>query len=87
MPWRRSKFHADYVKPDRRRGPSHARKPMPLKRCEWCRSVIERRPGEKSMLFLKRRFCDTKCMSRARELQKRIIIKTTKKLKKGDANG
>ena len=65
---------------DRRRGPSHARKPMPLKRCEWCRKVIERKPGEKSVFFLVRRFCDRKCMASARELEKKIARQTEKKI-------
>lgn len=61
---------------------------MPLKRCEWCRGVIERRPGEKSVFFLVRRFCNTKCMARAREYEKKMIAKTTKKLKmEGNENG
>ena len=63
---------------DRRRGPSHARKPMPLKRCEWCRNVIERRPGEKSVFFKVRRFCDRKCMSKAREMEKKIKTRLKK---------
>lgn len=60
----------------RRLGPSFNRRPMPLKRCEWCRKVIERKPGEKSVFFVVRRFCDRKCMAKARELEKKISKKT-----------
>lgn len=54
------------------RGPSLHRSPMPLKRCEWCRKVIERQRGEKSKVFKVRRFCDRKCMAQAREMEKKI---------------
>jgi hypothetical protein len=62
------------------RGPSPARKPMPMKRCEWCWKVIERQPGEKSKAFKVRRFCGIQCMAKAREAEKKVLKKAKRDL-------
>lgn len=55
---------------------------MPLKLCEWCRKPLIRKRGEKSKLFIVRRFCDVKCMAKARELEKKIAKTVKKKIDK-----
>ena len=53
---------------------------MPLKRCEWCRKELVRQPGEKSVFFIVRRFCDRKCMAQAREMERKIARRVRKKV-------
>jgi hypothetical protein len=53
---------------------------MPLKLCEWCRKPLIRKRGEKSKLFIVRRFCDVKCMAKAREMEKKIAKNVKRKL-------
>lgn len=63
------------------RGPSFNRRPMPIKRCEWCRQVIDRERGEKSAHFEIRRFCSRKCMAQFREFEKKVQIRTRGRVK------
>jgi len=55
---------------------------MPIKHCEWCREIIEQKIGEKSVFFVKRRFCNRKCMAQAREMEKKITKQTSRDLRK-----
>ena len=54
------------------RGPSPMRRPMPLKRCEWCRKEIERKPRQKSAHYQILRFCSRKCAADFRRFEEKV---------------